>query len=110
LNQLDPDNEQEQEEAFTAGALSVAALLNHQFLVPRYQYSREIDPIVGVSCTGLFDFFVYAFGVDWLRWWAEGRPETVLGLAFKHKEQQYLNKSSFLIAVRLFNLVVLNPC
>ncbi|MDX2100113.1 MAG: ribonucleoside-triphosphate reductase, adenosylcobalamin-dependent, partial [Leptolyngbyaceae cyanobacterium bins.59] len=74
LNQLDPNNFQEQEEAFTAGALSVAALLNHRFIEPRYHYSREIDPIVGVSFTGLFDFFVHAFGVDWLRWWEAGRP------------------------------------
>ncbi len=92
LNQLDPHNYKEQEEAFTAGALSVAALLNHEFLAPRYQYSREIDPIVGVSFTGLFDFFVYAFGVDWLRWWAEGRPETLRGIAFKQEEQRYLNR------------------
>ncbi len=92
MNQLDPNNYKEQEEAFTAGALSVAALLNHEFLTPRYQYSREIDPIVGVSFTGLFDFFVHAFGVDWLRWWAEGRPENTIGMAFKHKEQQYLHQ------------------
>lgn len=43
--------------------------------MPRYQKSRELDPIVGVSITGLFDFFVKAFGVDWLRWWQVGRPE-----------------------------------
>ena len=91
LNQLDPDNYKEQEEAFTAGALSVAALLNHQFLEPRYQYSRELDPIVGVSFTGLFDFFVHAFGADWLRWWEPGRPETPQGLIFKRGEQKYLN-------------------
>ncbi|WP_413171101.1 ribonucleoside-triphosphate reductase, adenosylcobalamin-dependent [Anabaena azotica] len=91
LNQLDPDNYKEQEEAFTAGALSVAALLNHQFLEPRYQYSRELDPIVGVSLTGLFDFFVHAFGVEWLRWWEEGRPETPDGLIFKRGEQKYLS-------------------
>ncbi|MEH2007371.1 ribonucleoside-triphosphate reductase, adenosylcobalamin-dependent [Nostoc sp.] len=90
LNQIDPHNYKEQEEAFTAGALSVAALLNHKFLEPRYQYSRELDPIVGVSFTGLFDFFVHAFGVDWLRWWAEGRPATAQGLAFKRKEEKYL--------------------
>ncbi len=58
---------------------------------PRYQYSRELDPIVGVSFTGLFDFFVHAFGVDWLRWWEEGRPQTTQGLAFKHKEKEYLS-------------------
>ena len=91
LNQLDPDNYKEQEEAFTAGALSVVALLNHQFIEPRYQYSRELDPIVGVSFTGLFDFFVHAFGTDWLRWWEAGRPETPQGLIFKSREQKYLN-------------------
>jgi adenosylcobalamin-dependent ribonucleoside-triphosphate reductase len=67
-------------------------LLNHKFVEPRYQYSRELDPIVGVSFTGLFDFFVNAFGVDWLRWWEEGRPETAQGLEFKQWEQEYLNR------------------
>ncbi len=92
LNQLDPDNHKEQEEAFTAAALSVAALLHHKFQEPRYQYSRELDPIVGVSLTGLFDFFVHAFGVEWLRWWDAGRPQTPQGLAFKHQEQEYLSR------------------
>lgn len=91
LNQLDPENRQEQEDAFTAAALSVASLLNHQFTEHRYRYSRELDPIVGVSFTGLFDFFVNALGVEWLRWWAEGRPDTMQGLEFKEKEQQYLS-------------------
>ncbi|MGI2907137.1 ribonucleoside-triphosphate reductase, adenosylcobalamin-dependent [Tolypothrix sp. VBCCA 56010] len=90
LNQIDPTNYKEQEEAFTAGALSVAALLHHKFIEPRYQYSRELDPIVGVSFTGLFDFFVHAFGVDWLRWWTEGRPENAQGIAFKQQEEKYL--------------------
>jgi ribonucleotide reductase, class II len=92
LNQIDPSNYKEQEEAFAAGALSVAVLLNHQFIEPRYQYSRELDPIVGVSFTGLFDFFVKAFGVDWLQWWAEGRPETPPGLEFKRREEEYLTR------------------
>jgi ribonucleotide reductase class II len=91
LNQLDPADFKQQEEAFTAGALSVAALLNHRFAEPRYQQSREEDPIVGVSFTGLFDFFVQAFGSEWLRWWAQGRPDTVKGLEFKEKERQYLS-------------------
>ena len=90
LNQIDPYNFKEQEEAFKAGALSVAVLLNHKFLEPRYQYSRELDPIVGVSFTGLFDFFVHAFGVEWLRWWVEGRPQTLQGIAFKQREEEYL--------------------
>lgn len=92
LNQIDPYNYKEQEEAFTAGALSVAALLNHKFVEERYQKSRELDPIVGVSFTGLFDFFVNAFGVDWLRWWAEGRPETPEGLQLKRQEREYLTR------------------
>jgi ribonucleotide reductase class II len=92
LNQIDPDNYKEQEEAFKAAAISVAALLNHKFQETRYQYSRELDPIVGVSFTGLFDFFVHAFGVEWLHWWEQGRPETQEGLIFKRGEQKYLNK------------------
>lgn len=92
LNQIDPNNYKEQEEAFTAGALSVATLLNHKFVEPRYRYSRELDPIVGVSFTGLFDFFVKAFGVDWLRWWQEGRPATAQGVEFKQQEAAYLSR------------------
>lgn len=90
LNQIDPQNFEEQEDAFRAGALSVAVLLHHQFQEPRYNYSRQVDPIVGVSFTGLFDFFVHAFGSDWLNWWTEGRPDTIRGLEFKEKEQEYL--------------------
>ncbi len=91
LNQIDPNNYKEQEEAFTAGALSVAALLHHKFIEPRYQQSRELDPIVGVSFTGLFDFFVHAFGIEWLHWWTQGRPTTPQGLAFKRQEEEYLS-------------------
>ena len=92
LNQIDPQNFEEQEEAFRAGALSVAVLLHHQFQEPRYNYSRRLDPIVGVSFTGLFDFFVHAFGSDWLNWWKAGRPDTVKGLEFKQQEQEYLSR------------------
>lgn len=91
LNTLNPQNKWEQEEAFKAGALSVAALLHHNFTVERYRKSREADPIVGVSFTGLFDFFVNAFGVKWLQWWEQGRPQTQEGLDFKVKEQEYLS-------------------
>ncbi|MCY7390100.1 MAG: ribonucleoside-triphosphate reductase, adenosylcobalamin-dependent, partial [Leptolyngbyaceae cyanobacterium CAN_BIN12] len=90
LNQIDPLDYATQEKAFTAAALSVAALLNHQFGEPRYQFSRELDPIVGVSFTGLFDFFVHAFGVEWLHWWQAGRPNTIAGLEFHQREQAYL--------------------
>lgn len=91
LNQLDPKNIQDQEDAFSAAALSVTGLLNHQFAEPRYRQSREFDPIVGVSFTGLFDFFVNAFGSEWLRWWEQGRPDTIAGLSFKQQEQKYLS-------------------
>lgn len=75
LNLLDPFDLDAQENAFKAAALSASALLHHRFNDDRMQLSRELDPIVGVSFTGLFDFFVHAFGVDWLRWWESGRPE-----------------------------------
>jgi ribonucleotide reductase, class II len=97
LNQIDPNNLQEQEDAFKAGALSVAALLNHQFQEPRYQYSRLQDPIVGVSFTGLFDFFVHAFGTPWLEWWSVGRPATPAGQEFKAKETEYLTRWSAIV-------------
>ena len=73
LDQLDPLNMEAHRKAFTAAALSAAILLNHKFTEPRYQQGRESDPIVGVSITGLFDFFVNLFGIEWLQWWAEGR-------------------------------------
>ena len=76
LNQIDPQDFTDQERAFKAGALSVVALLNHDLSAvgDRYQKSRELDPIVAVCPTGIFDFFVKAFGVDWLKWWEAGRP------------------------------------
>ncbi|MGD1909009.1 MAG: ribonucleoside-triphosphate reductase, adenosylcobalamin-dependent [Leptolyngbyaceae cyanobacterium] len=92
LNQIDPHNEQEQKDAFTAGAIAVASLLNHKFEEARYRNSREEDPIVGVSFTGLFDFFVNAFGVDWLKWWEAGRPDTMQGLEYKSQEKVYLSR------------------
>jgi len=90
LNTLDPNNFEEQALAFKAGALAAGALLHHRFNVPRYQESRDLDPIVGVSFTGLFDFFVHAFGADWLKWFVAGRLDTPEGKAFKKTEASYL--------------------
>ena len=92
LNQIDPADHQAQEDAFKAGGLAVACLLNHRFEVERYRQSRAWDPIVGVSFTGLFDFFVHAFGTPWLNWWEAGRPETAEGRAFKAQEAAYLSR------------------
>jgi len=92
LNRIDPDDLVAQEEAFTAGGLAVACLLNHRFEVERYRQSRAWDPIVGVSFTGLFDFFVHAFGTPWLTWWEAGRPDSEEGRAFKAKEAEYLSR------------------
>jgi len=91
LNQIDPGNFEEQKKAFKAAALSVACLLNHEFEVERYRKSREYDPIVGVSFTGLFDFCVHAFGTPWLKWWEAGRPNNEEGKAFKEKEAKFLD-------------------
>jgi ribonucleotide reductase class II len=92
LNQIDPHDHLAQEEAFKAGGLAVACLLNHRFDVERYRQSRAWDPIVGVSFTGLFDFFVHAFGTPWLQWWEAGRPDSEEGRAFRVEEARYLSR------------------
>ncbi|WP_269623071.1 ribonucleoside-triphosphate reductase, adenosylcobalamin-dependent [Prochlorococcus marinus] len=90
LNQINPSDKEGQTNAFKAAALSVACLLNHRFEIDRYRKSRQLDPIVGVSFTGLFDFFVHAFGTPWLKWWEQGRPDSKEGQEFKIKEKEYL--------------------
>jgi ribonucleotide reductase class II len=92
LNRISPEDLDGQRRAFRAAAISVASLLHHQFQEDRYRQSREWDPIVGVSFTGLFDFFVQAFGTEWLQWWAAGRPRTEQGEAFVEEEQAYLRR------------------
>jgi hypothetical protein len=42
-----------------------------------------------VSFTGLFDFFVHAFGTPWLRWWEAGRPDSEEGRLFRAEEAGY---------------------
>ena len=92
LNQIDPSDLEGQADAFKAAALSVACLLNHRFEVDRYRQSRDWDPIVGVSFTGLFDFFVHAFGTPWLTWWERGRPDTEEGRNYKLEEATFLKR------------------
>ena len=92
LNRIDPADHHAQADAFRAGGLAVACLLNHRFEVERYRRSREWDPIVGVSFTGLFDFFVHAFGTPWLQWWEAGRPDSEEGRAFRSEEAAYLSR------------------
>lgn len=90
LNTISPDNYKDQEDAFYAAGLQVAALLNHEFVHERYQYSRGIDPIVGVSFTGFFDFMVHAGGYGWLKWMMDGRPEGSQEDMFSALEKHYL--------------------
>jgi len=92
LNRIDPHDERDQADAFRAAGLAVACLLNHDFEVERYRQSRLWDPIVGVSFTGLFDFFVHAFGTPWLKWWEAGRPDTEEGRQFQQQEAAYLGR------------------
>ena len=91
LNRLDPHSSSEQVSAFKAATLSAAALLHHRFEVERFRKSREWDPIVGVSFTGLFDFFVKDLGVDWLKWFVAGRPDSSEGDAFREAEAARLH-------------------
>jgi ribonucleotide reductase class II len=86
LNRLDPHSSSEQVSAFKAATISAAALLHHRFEVERFRKSREWDPIVGVSFTGLFDFFVKDLGVDWLKWFVAGRSDSSEGDAFREAE------------------------
>lgn len=92
LNTISPKDYATQDEAFYAGGLQVAALLQHRFTVDRLQYSRLVDPIVGVSFTGLFDFFVLAFGSEWLGWMMEGCPDNDLGRKFEAEEARFLRR------------------
>ena len=92
LNTIDPTDDKAQDDAFRAAGLAAAALLHHEFAVERYRYSRSVDPIVGVSFTGLFDFFVLRFGYEWLEWWKAGRPDTVVGHIFARAEAEYLSR------------------
>lgn len=73
VNTLETENIKQQEEAFRASTLCALPLLSHEFDLENLRYSREIDPIIGISITGLFDFFVTKFGADWLKWWKTGR-------------------------------------
>lgn len=103
LNRIDPEDHAAQADAFRAAGLSVACLLNHSFEVERYRQSRAWDPIVGVSFTGLFDFFVHAFGTPWLQWWAEGRPATESGASFKRQEAEYLSRWKSIVNEAVWN-------
>jgi ribonucleotide reductase class II len=102
LNQLTETTLYEQERSLLPRGLQCAALLSHEFDIEKFRYSREVDPIVGVSFTGLFDFFVNHFGSDWLLWWEEGRPENWyrsknntcvnMGATFKEEEALILSR------------------
>jgi ribonucleotide reductase class II len=59
--------------AFKAATLEVAALLHQEFPDEEFKASRELDPIVLVGFTGLFDYMVMLFGADWLRWFKADR-------------------------------------
>ena len=98
LNQIDPRDITGQTRAFTAAALSVASLLHQKFQEPRLQQSREWDPIVGVSFTGLFDFFVTKFGLPWLHWWQDGRPmDNDMAKTWKTLEANDLKRWRFVV-------------
>jgi hypothetical protein len=92
LNQVDPADTEDVNQAFRAAAVSVCALLHHRFHDERMRRSREIDPIVGVSFTGLFDYFVRLLGIEWLDWWAEGRPPHARGQHFSCVEHLHLRR------------------
>ena len=92
LNTIDYKDYDAQDAAFYAAGLQVAALLQHEFVHERYRYSRSIDPIVGVSFTGLFDFMVNAGGHGWLKWMMEGRKGRRAVDMYAAMERHYLKR------------------
>ena len=92
LNTIDPSDYEAQDAAFYAAGLQVAALLQHEFVHERYRYSREIDPIVGVSFTGFFDFMVHSGGYDWLKWMMEGRQGKRAKDMYEAQERHFLSR------------------
>lgn len=90
LNTIDPADKESQHKAFYATGLMVASLLQQRFPDPEIQYSREQDPIVAVCLSGLFDFFVSAFGIEWLDWMSKGRKTGNKYKKFTRLERQYL--------------------
>lgn len=88
LNQIDPQDIDAQQAAFKSATLAAAALLHQQFDEKRANYSRQIDPIVAVCPTGIFDYFVNLFGVDWLHWWELGRNDEEDWMSFRYTEQR----------------------
>jgi ribonucleotide reductase class II len=92
LNTIDPKDLHLQDKAFYVGGLQVAALLQHEFTQERLNYSRKIDPIVGVSFTGLFDFFVHAFGEEWLGWMMDGCVDETLNKKYYIAEKRFLSR------------------
>ena len=91
LNVLAKKSEDYIKEVFYYAGLECSTLLSHEFDIEKFRYSREVDPIVGVSFTGLFDFFVYKFGKAWLDWWSEGRPHTSESQHFLDEEARLLS-------------------
>jgi len=105
LAQIDPHNHTEQYEAFEVSTLAACANLHFHFNVPKLERSRQMDPIIGVGFTGLFDFFVRAFGKDWLEWVLEGRPHGGRREYYLPLEQDYLEEWNHVV-----NRVVDNYC
>lgn len=74
LEIANPRDLRELDEALRISSLVVASLLHLDLPYPEFQTSKQQDPIVQVTFTGLFDFLVNAFGDTWLQWWMDGSP------------------------------------
>jgi len=93
LANVDPYDDRQQEEAFRAAALQVVALLKRNFVERTFARSRDLDPIIIVSFTHSFDFFARRFGIEWLRWWKQGRTiNNPKAGYFLREERHYLWK------------------
>jgi ribonucleotide reductase class II len=90
LSQLDPDDHDAQSRAIEAATLAACSNLHFTFPYQKLEDSRQVDPIIGVGFTGLFDFFVRMLGDEWLQWCLEGRPHNGIGSEFRRIEEGHL--------------------
>lgn len=98
LESMDPNDEASIEEQFRLAALAAAPLLKYNFSNEVLQSSRELDPIVAVCFTGLFDFLVAKYREPWLQWWMDGRPKDWSYPTYPHLSQFFLEEEARLFS------------
>ena len=77
-------DEVKESSCFYHAGMITASVLMRDFPDPLLQAAKEFDPIVGVSCTGIIDYFVTKLGRRYIEWWLAGRPQSGGGAVMTH--------------------------